>query len=64
MGGELARVWERRNAYRVLVGSLKGRDQLARYGHRWGDNKILLKETMGERGVDSSGSVERPVAES
>jgi hypothetical protein len=41
----VGRVWENRNAFRVLVGKHTGREQLGRSRSRWGDNiKLDLKE--------------------
>jgi hypothetical protein len=50
--GHVARVGEKRNAYRILVGKLEGRRPLGRHRRRWADNiKIDLRET-GLDGVD------------
>jgi hypothetical protein len=49
------------NAYRILVGKLKGRRPLGRPRYRWG---IILKwilDRMGWYGLDSYGSGQRPV---
>jgi hypothetical protein len=35
--GHVARMGEKRNAYRLLVGKPEGRRPLGRPGHRWGD---------------------------
>jgi hypothetical protein len=43
---------EKRDAYRILVGILKGRRPLGRTGRRWEDNiKMDLKDGMGH-GLD------------
>jgi hypothetical protein len=40
----VARIWEMRNAYRILVGNLEGKIPLGRPRHRWVDNiKMDLK---------------------
>jgi len=45
-------VWERRNAYNVLVGRPEGRRPLGKSRHRWEDNiKMELKE-VGLGGMD------------
>jgi hypothetical protein len=44
--GNVARVGEKRNAYRILVVKPEGKGPLVRSIHRWEDNiKICLKET-------------------
>jgi hypothetical protein len=43
--GNVARIWEIRNAYRILVGKPEGKRALGRHAVRWEDNsKITLKE--------------------
>jgi hypothetical protein len=38
-------MWEKRNAYRVLVGKPEGKIPLGRHRHRWEDNiKMDLRE--------------------
>jgi hypothetical protein len=55
--GHVARMGEKRNAYRILVGKPEGRRPLGRPRSRWGDNiKIDLRE-MGWCGLGRSGSV-------
>jgi hypothetical protein len=59
--GHVARMRERRNAYRILVGKPEGRRPLGRPRRRWVDNiKIDLREIgwdgMGWYGLDRSGS--------
>jgi hypothetical protein len=50
--GHVARIGEKRNAYRILVGKLEGKRSLGRPRCRWVDNiKIDLLET-GWGGVD------------
>jgi hypothetical protein len=46
----VARMGERRSAYRILVGRLEGRRPLGRPSHRW-DNNINLQE-VGWGGMD------------
>jgi hypothetical protein len=36
--GHVARLWEKRNMYRLLVGKPKGKRPLGRQRHRWIDN--------------------------
>jgi hypothetical protein len=56
--GHVARMGEKRNPYRILVGKPEGRRPLVRSRHRWVDNiKIELRETeWGWYGLDRSGS--------
>jgi hypothetical protein len=43
--GDVARMGERRNAYRILVGKPEGKRPLGRPRRRWVDNiKIVLRE--------------------
>jgi hypothetical protein len=43
----VARMWEGRGVYRVLVGRPEGKRPLRRHRHRWEDNiKMDLRETM------------------
>jgi hypothetical protein len=50
--GHVARMGEKRNAYRILVGKPEGRRPLGRPRRRWVDNiKIDLRE-IGWNGVD------------
>jgi hypothetical protein len=43
--GHVARIGEKRNAYRILVGKPEGKRPLGRRRHRWVDNiKIDLRE--------------------
>ena len=52
MGGELARMGERRGVHRVLMGKPEGKRPLGRPWLRWEDNiKMGLRE-MGCRGMD------------
>jgi len=51
--GHVARVGERRDAYRLLVGKSEGRRRLGRRKRRWKDNiKVGLKEVLWEHGLD------------
>jgi hypothetical protein len=50
--GHVARMGEKRNAYRILVGKPEGRKPLGRRRRRWMDNiKMDLRE-IGWDGVD------------
>jgi hypothetical protein len=43
--GHIARMWEKRNAYRILVGKPEGKKPLGRQRRRWVNNiKIDLRE--------------------
>jgi hypothetical protein len=54
----VARMGERRGAYRALVGKPEGRRPLGRPSRRWEDNiKMDLREVgWGGHGLDQSGS--------
>jgi hypothetical protein len=56
--GHVARVGERRGAYRTLVGKPEGRRPLGRPRRRWEDNiKMDFREVgLGGHGLDQSGS--------
>jgi hypothetical protein len=56
--GHVARMGEKRNAYRILVGKPEGKIPLRRQRHRWVDNikKDLRVKRMGCYGLDRSGS--------
>jgi hypothetical protein len=58
MGSECSTNWEKRNAYRILVGKPEGKRPLGKQRRRWVDNiKIdLKKDRMGRNGLDHSGS--------
>jgi hypothetical protein len=50
--GHVARIGEKRNAYRIMVGNPAGKGPLGRPRRRWVDNiKIDLRE-MGWNGMD------------
>jgi hypothetical protein len=49
----VARMGEKRNAYRILVGYPEGKRPLGRPRRRWVDN---IKMVLGEIGWDRSGS--------
>jgi hypothetical protein len=52
MGGHVARMGEKRNAYRILVGKPEGKRPLGRPRRKWVDNiKMDLRE-IGWDGVD------------
>jgi hypothetical protein len=36
--GHVARMWMKRNKYRILVGKPEGKGQLGKPRHRWEDN--------------------------
>jgi hypothetical protein len=48
-GGHVARMCERKNAYRILVGKAEEKKTLGRPRHRWDDN---IKMTFIEIGWD------------
>jgi hypothetical protein len=57
-GGHVARMGEKRNAYRILVGKPEGKRPLGRPRCTWVDNikMDLTRDRMGWNGLDSSGS--------
>jgi hypothetical protein len=61
--GHVARLEEKRNAYRIFVGKPEGKRPLGRPRRRWVDNiKINLKrDRMEWYGLDSYGSEYIPV---
>jgi hypothetical protein len=50
--GHVARMGEKRNAFRLLVGKPEGRRPLGRPRHMWVDNIKLDLEEIGWGGVD------------
>jgi hypothetical protein len=50
--GHVARMGEKRGAYRILVGRLEGRQPLGRPRHRWEDNIKMDLEEVGWVGID------------
>jgi hypothetical protein len=55
--GHVARMGEKRNAYRILVGKPEGKRSLRRPRHRWVDNiKIDIRE-IGWDGMVWTGSI-------
>jgi hypothetical protein len=50
--GHIARMGEKRNMYRLLVGMSEGKRPLGRPRHRWVDNIIMDLVEMGWGGVD------------
>jgi hypothetical protein len=50
--GHVARMGEKRNAYRLLVGKPEGKGPLGRPRRRWVDNIIIDLLEIGWRGVD------------
>jgi hypothetical protein len=56
-GGHVARMREKRNVYRILVGKPEGKSPLGRPRHRWVDNiKMDLRE-IGWDGMVWTGSI-------
>jgi len=59
----VARMGERIDAYRVLMGRPDGNRPLGRSSRRWDDNiKMVLEELGWEYGLDSSSSGQEQVA--
>jgi len=50
--GHVARMGERRDVYRVLVGKPEGKRPLGRTRHRWEDNIKMGLQEMGGGGMD------------
>ena len=50
--GYVARMWERRGVYRVLVGKPEGRKPLGRPRRRWEDNIKMDRQEVGSGGMD------------
>jgi hypothetical protein len=50
--GHVARMGEKRNAYRILVGKPEGKRPLGRPRRRWADNIKLDLREIGWDGVD------------
>ena len=50
--GHVARMGERRSAYRVLVGKPEGKRPLGRPRHRWEDNIKMDLQELGCGGMD------------
>jgi hypothetical protein len=50
--GHVARIGEKRNACRILVGTPEGKRPLGRRRHRWVDNIKLDLREIGWGGVD------------
>jgi len=48
----VACMWERRNAYSVLVGRPEGRRPLGKSRHRWEDNIKMELQELGLKGMD------------
>jgi hypothetical protein len=55
--GHVARMGEKRDAYKILVGKPEGKRPLGRTRRRWvNNNKRNLRGRMGWYGLDRSGS--------
>jgi hypothetical protein len=52
MAGHVARMGEKRNAYRILVGKPEGRRPLGRQSRRCVDNVIMDLRGIGWNGMD------------
>jgi hypothetical protein len=52
LGGHVARVEEKRNAYRILVGKPVGKKPLGRPRRRWVDNIKIDLRCIGWDGID------------
>ena len=52
MAGHVARMWERRDVYRVLVGKTEGKRPLGRPRRRWEGNIKMDLQEVECRGVD------------
>jgi hypothetical protein len=50
--GHAARIWENRNACRILVGKLEGKRPLGRLKGRWDDNTKMNLRKIGWSGMD------------
>jgi len=50
--GHVARMWERRGIYRILVGKPEGKRPLGSPRHRWEDNIMMDLQKMGCGGMD------------
>jgi hypothetical protein len=50
--GLVARMGEKRNAYRILVGKVEGKRRLGRLGCRWVDNIRMDLREIGWDGMD------------
>jgi len=48
----VAHIWERRDAYWVLVGRREGKRPLVRPRHRWEDNIKMNLQEVGWGGMD------------
>jgi hypothetical protein len=52
MGGHVARMEEKRNLYRILVGKPGGKRTLGRYRRRWKDTVKMSLGEIGWGGMD------------
>jgi hypothetical protein len=55
-GVQVARMGDRRGAYKVLVRKLEGKGPLERPGRRWENIKVYLPDMFWGRGLDLSAS--------
>jgi hypothetical protein len=56
LAGHVARMGEKENAYRILVGKPEGKRSLGRSRRRWVDNIKMDHREIGWDGLDRSGS--------
>jgi hypothetical protein len=50
--GHVARIWEKRCVYRILVGKPEGKKPLGRPRRRWEDNIKMAFQEVGCEGMD------------
>jgi hypothetical protein len=63
MGGACSAHGRDKECLKILVGKPEEKRLLRRSRHRWEDNiKVVLRETVEECGLESSGSGQGPVA--
>jgi hypothetical protein len=58
MGGHVACIGEKRNAYRLLLGKPEGKRPLGSPRHRWVDNIMIDLVEVGWRDVDWIGTAQ------
>jgi hypothetical protein len=54
--GHVARMWENRNAYRILVGKPEGKRPLGTPRHRWDQWKALVNTVLNLRVLQNAGN--------